>query len=203
MIEVKVYDSNTDELIGVYDSINIASYECEVSANAIKNSILGKTTSIKGMYFRSEDKINQPKNHYKIDMYDAKTGELLNTFDYLEQAANETGISKVNIWRNLKGIQKTVCKKQYIFKSDGLEYKPKHPEPYIQKGVSKECNKKAVDVYSCETNELLGTFDSVTKAAEFIGCKAGQVSMSLRNKPKRKQYGTIYKKYYCKYHYDK
>lgn len=199
-IEVRVYDATTDEQIGVFDSIDAASYEYEVSANAIKNSILGKTKSVKGLYFKSEDEINTPKNHYKVRMYDAQTNQLLHTFNTLSEASDATCISKGTIWKNLVGLQKTVCKRQYIFRSDGIEYKPKHIEPYIQKGKSKDWLKKAVDVYSIESDEVIGTFDSISEAAKFIGCKASNITANIKGGLKYKHQGTIYKKYYCKYH---
>lgn len=199
-IEVKVYDASTDELIGVFDSISTASYEYEVSPTAIKNSILGKTKSVKGLYFRSDDVINTPKNHYEVRMYDAQTNQLLHTFSSLQEASNVTKIPKGCIWKNLTGLQKTVNKKQYIFRCDAIEYKPNNPEPYIQKGVSKP--RKAVDVFDVETDELLGTFQSQTAAANFIGCKSSAVCINIKGNLKHKHQGTIYKKYYCKYHYE-
>ena len=54
-IEVKVYDASNDELIGVFDTIQLASYEYEVSPKAIKDCIEGKRKSVKGLYFRSDD----------------------------------------------------------------------------------------------------------------------------------------------------
>ena len=101
-----------------------------------------------------------------------------------------------------KGYQKTVDKKQYIFRSDGVEFKPNHPEPYIQKGQSKNWLKKAVDVFEVGTDELLGTFESVTAAANFIGCKTSNVTQNCKSRLKYKHQATIYKKYYCKYHYE-
>ena len=198
MREVKVYDATTDELIGTFDAIKFAAYECEVSEVMIRRVLNGEIKSAKGMYFTSDT----PKNfkHYKVYQYDAKSGELINTFSCLEEAARETGIHKATIRNNLVGNTKTVNKKQFIFKCDELEYKPKNPEPYIQKGVSRDENKKSVDVFDCMTNELIGTFKSVGEAADFIGCNSARVSQSLRIKPKNKSYGTIYKKYYCKYH---
>lgn len=199
-IEVKVYYASTDELIGEFDTIDAASYEYEVSAKAIKNSILGKTKSIKGLYFRSDDLVNVPKNHYEVKMYEADTNRLLHTFSSLAEASRVTGYPASVIWKNLTGYQKTVDKRQYIFRSEGVEYKPKHPEPYIQKGQSKNWLKKAVDVYSVEEDELLGTFESVTAAANFIGCKSSAVTVNCKSRLKYKHQGTIYKKYYCKYH---
>lgn len=110
-IEVKVYDASTDELIGEFDTIDAASYEYEVSAKAIKNSILGKTKSIKGLYFRSDDLVNVPKNHYEVRMYEADTNRLLHTFSSLAETSRVTGYPASVIWKNLTGYQKTVDKR--------------------------------------------------------------------------------------------
>ena len=198
-IEVRVYDANTDELLGVFDTIQITAYEYEVSPNTIKDCILGFRESVKG-FFRSDYEVNIPKNHYEVRQYDAKTNVLINTFSSLAEASNATGYSRGTIWKNLTGLQKTVDNKQYIFRSDAIEFNPTHLEPYIQKGRKKDWLKKAVDVFDIETDELLGTFESVTEAANFIGCKPSTVTLNLKSKLKYKHQGTIYKKYYCKYH---
>ena len=190
MIEVKVYNAETDELIGTFDSINLASYECGVSASAIKNNILGKTEHIKGMYFRSDSEIvNKPKNHYNVYMFDAQTGELLNTFDTLSQAAKETGIDNTTIHHNITGITKTVCKKRYVFSKSNVFMKP---TLYTYKNkANRHKNKKAGVVY--DRGEYLRTFDSVGEAAEFIGCSISRVTQSCKLRQ------TIKKQYRCKY----
>ena len=199
-VEVKVYDADTNELIGEFDTIQLASYEYEVSPKAIKDCILGFRDSVKGLYFRSEDQVNVPKNHYEVRQYDAKTNQLINTFSSLSEASRATGYTRGTIWKNLAGLQKTVDKKQYIFRSDAIEYSPANPEPYIQKGMKKEQIRKAVDVYSVETDDLVGSFDSLTDAANFIGCKVSNITANLKGNLKYKHQRTIYKKYYCKYH---
>lgn len=200
-IEVKMYDAKTGELLQVYDSIAIAAYEEGISAKAIQNNLKGITKQTKeGYIFKSDQEVGLPKNHYKVRMYDANTNELLDTFSSLSEASEVTGYNRSVIWKNLIGMQKTVDKKQYIFRSDGLEYKPEHPEPYIQKGRSKDWLKKAVDVYDIETDELLKECDSVTEAANFIGVDSGRIVSHLKYKPKYKHQPTIHKKYYCKYH---
>lgn len=201
-IEVKVYDASTDELLGVFDTIQLASYEYEVSPNAIKDCILGFRESVKGYYFRSDDQVNVPKNHYEVRQYDAKTNRLINTFSSLAEASRATGYRASTIRNNLTGYLKTVDKKQYIFRSDAIEFNPANPDPYIQKGRKKEWLRKAVDVFDANTDELLGTFETVTEAANFIGCNASTVTINIKSKLKYKHQGTIYKKYYCKYHYE-
>lgn len=198
-IEVKMYDAATNELISIFDSISAASYEYDISVSAIKRNLQGKTKSTKGYIFRSDKLPNKPYKHYIIRMYDVATDKWIKVFDCLEQAANETGISKSTIWKNLTGLQKTVCKKQYYFRSDDIEYKPKNPEPYIQKGKPKQQLRGKVDVFDAD-DELVGTFDSLTAAAQFIGCKPSQVTYNIKASLKYKERGLIYKKYYCKLH---
>ncbi|MBD5225809.1 MAG: hypothetical protein HDS68_07605 [Bacteroidales bacterium] len=52
--------------------------------------------------------------------------------------------------------------------------------------MRKDWLRKAVDVYSVETDDILGTFDSVTEAAKFIGCKASNVTANLKGNWKYK-----------------
>lgn len=198
-IEVKVYNASTDELIQVFDSVACASYELEVSKETIRKS--NKGIPIKGnIYFRygklDRDYTNKAK---QVVWYDANTDEILGTFNSALEASYVTNIPVPSIRNNCKGVTKTVCKKQYYFRSPQIEFKPIHPEPYIQKGISKEHLKKAVDVFDLD-GDLVGTFDSVTEAANFIGCKASNITSNIRRIPKKKHQRTIYKKYYCKYH---
>lgn len=202
-IEVKMYDALTGELIQVYDSITTASYEEDISVKAIVNNLKGITKQTKqGYVFKTDQEVGKPLNHYEVRMYDVTTNKLLQTFDCLERAAEVTGINKSTIWKNLRGIQKTVCNRKYYFRSNSIEYKPKHPEPYIQKGKSKNWLKKPIDVYDAITDELIKTFDSITEASKFIGCKTGTIGNNLKGGLVHKHQRTIYKKYYCKYHYE-
>ncbi len=199
-IEVKVYDATTDELIGEFDSVANAAYEYEVSQETIRKS--NKGIPIKGnIYFRYGKQDREYTNKAKqIIWYDAQTDQVLGRFNSALEASAKTGIPVPTIRNNCKGVTKTVWKKKYYFRSPSIEFAPKNPEPYIQKGMSKDWLKKAVDVYDVNTDELLGEFDSVTAAAKFIGCKSSNVTGNLRDIPKYKHQRTIYKKYYCKYH---
>lgn len=198
--EILIYDAQTDELIGQFDSVSAASYEYEVSDETINKSCKG--LPIKGDYYFREGKcdVAYTNQKRKVYQYDAKTGLLLNEFESALEAHQKTGIPVSTIRNNCRGVTKTVCKKQYIFRSPDIEYKPIHPEPYIQKGKPKPKLQKAVDVFSIETDELLGTFDSLSAAAQFIGCKPSNISTNINDIPKRKTQRTIYKKYYCRLH---
>ncbi len=199
-IEVKVYDATTDELIGTFDSTSVAAYEYEVSRETIRKS--NKGIPIKGnIYFRYGEADREYTNKAKsVIWYDAKTDAILGRFNSAVEASNKTGIPVSTIRNNCSGVTKTVCKKKYYFRSPEIEFKPIHPEPYIQKGKSKDWLKKAVDVYSVETDELIGTFDSFSAAAKFIGCSPNRVSSNVNYIPSRKKQSTIFKKYYCKLH---
>lgn len=197
--EVKAIDKATNEVVQVFDSITNAAYEFDLDYQTVKKSIQGK--NIKGdVYFISEGEHPFTNRKTKVYWYDNRTNELLGVFDSALEASQKTGIPASTIRNNLAGRAKTVWKKQYRFTSPDIEYKPEHPEPYIQKGMSKNWLKKAVDVYDAETDEILKECDSVTEAAKFIGCKTGNVTSHLKYKPKYKHQVTIYKKYYCKYH---
>lgn len=199
-IEVKVYDATTNEQIGVFDSTSIAAYEFDVSRETIRKS--NKGIPIKGnIYFRYGESDREYTNKAKaVIWYDAKTDAILGRFNSALEASNKTGIAVSTIRNNCRGITKTVCKKQYYFRSPEIEFKPIHPEPYIQKGKPKPELQKAVDVFNIETDELLGTFNSLSAAAEFIGCSPNRVSSNINYIPSRKRQSTIFKKYYCKYH---
>ena len=199
-IEVKVYDATTNEQIGVFDSTSIAAYEFDVSRETVRKS--NKGIPIKGnIYFRYGKSDREYTNKAKaVIWYDAKTDAILGRFNSAVEASNKTGIPLSTIRNNCRGITKTVCKKKYYFRSPEIEFKPIHPEPYIQKGKSKDWLKKAVDVYSVETDEVIDSFDSITEAAKFIGCKASNITANINGSWKYKHQGTIYKKYYCKYH---
>lgn len=199
-IEVKVYDATTNEQIGVFDSVAAASYEYEVSQETIRKS--NKGIPISGnIYFRYGEANREYTNKAKqVIWYDAQTDAVLGKFNSSLEASQVTGIPVSTIRNNLYGRSKSVCKKKYYFRSPAIEYNPKNPEPYIQKGMRKDWLRKAVDVYSVETDEIIGTFDSVTEAAKFIGCKTSNVTANLKGNWKYKHQGTIYKKYYCKYH---
>lgn len=199
-IEVKVYDATTNEQIGVFDSTSIAAYEFDVSRETIRKS--NKGIPIRGnIYFRYGESDREYTNKAKaVIWYDAKTDAILGRFNSAVEASNKTGISLSTIRNNCRGVTKTVCKKKYYFRSPEIEFKPIHPEPYIQKGKPKPELCKAVDVFSIETDELLGTFNSLSAAAEFIGCSPNRVSSNINYIPSRKRQSTIFKKYYCKYH---
>lgn len=199
-IEVKVYDATTDELIGEFDSVAIASDEYGVSQETIRRS--NKGIPISGnIYFRYGETNRKYTNKAKsVIWYDAKTGVILGRFNSALEAHQETGIPLSTIRGNCRGVTKTVCKKKYYFRSPEIEFKPIHPEPYIQKGRSKDWLKKAVDVYSVESDNVIGSFGSITEAAKYIGCNPSTVSTNIGNRLKYKHQGTIYKKYYCKYH---
>lgn len=197
--EVKAYDKATNELVGVFDSATNAAYEFDIDYQTVKRSIQGK--DIKGdVYFISEDESPFTNRKTKVYWYDNKTNELLGVFDSALEASQKTGIPASTIRNNLYGRTKTAAKKQYYFRSPIVEFKPEHPEPYIQKGKSKDWLKKGVDVYDVETDELLKECDSVTEAANFIGVDSGRIVSHLKYKPKYKHQPTIHKKYYCKYH---
>lgn len=199
-IEVKVYDATTNEQIGVFDSTSIAAYEFDVSRETIRKS--NKGIPIKGnIYFRYGEADREYTNKAKaIVWYDAKTDAILGRFNSAVEASNKTGIPLSTIRNNCRGITKTVCKKKYYFRSPEIEFKPIHPEPYIQKGKPKPELQKAVDVFSIDTDELIGTFDSFSAAAKFIGCSPNRVSSNVNYIPSRKKQSTIFKKYYCKLH---
>ncbi len=197
--EVKAIDKATNEVVSVFDSITVAAYEYDIDVETVRKSIQGR--EIRGdVYFTSEGEHPFTNRKTKVFWYDNKSGSLLGTFDSALEASQKTGIPVSTIRNNLKGRTKTVWKKQYRFTSPDVEYKPEHPEPYIQKGRSKDWLKKAVDVYDAETDELLKECDSATEAANFIGCKTGNITSHLKYKPKIKHRPTIYKKYYCEYH---
>lgn len=199
-IEVKVYDATTDELIGTFDSTSVAAYEYEVSRETIRKS--NKGIPIKGnIYFRYGEADREYTNKAKsVIWYDAKTDAILGRFNSAVEASNKTGIPLSTIRNNCRGITKTVCKKKYYFRSPEIDFKPIHPEPYIQKGKPKPELQKAVDVFSIDTDELIGTFDSFSAAAKFIGCSPNRVSSNVNYIPSRKKQSTIFKKYYCKLH---
>lgn len=199
-IEVKVYDATTNEQIGVFDSASVAAYEFDVSRETVRKS--NKGIPIKGnIYFRYGEIDRAYTNKAKsVIWYDAKTDAVLGRFKSALEASNKTGIAVSTIRNNCSGVTKTVCKKKYYFRSPEIEFKPIHPEPYIQKGKPKPELHKAVDVFSIETDELVGTFESLSAAAEFIGCSPNRVSSNINYIPKRKRQSTIFKKYYCKYH---
>lgn len=199
-IEVKVYDATTNEQIGVFDSASIAAYEFDVSRETIRKS--NKGIPIKGnIYFRYGESDREYTNKAKaIVWYDAKTDAILGRFNSAVEASNKTGIPLSTIRNNCRGITKTVCKKKYYFRSPEIEFKPIHPEPYIQKGKPKPELQKSVDVFTIDTDELIGTFDSFSAAAKFIGCSPNRVSSNVNYIPSRKKQSTIFKKYYCKLH---
>lgn len=199
--EVKAIDKATGEVVGIFDSATNAAYEFDIDYQTVKRSIQGK--DIKGdVYFVSEGDSPFTNRKTKVYWYDNKTNELLGVFDSALEASKQSGIPAATIRGNLYGRTKTVAKKQYYFRSPTVEFKPEHPEPYIQKGKSKDWLKKAVDVYDAETDELLKECDSVTDAANFIGVDSGRIVSHLKYKPKYKHQPTIHKKYYCKYHYE-
>lgn len=195
-IEVKVYDATTDEQIGIFDSIAIAADEYDVSRGTIMRS--NKGIPIKGnIYFRYKGYTKKAKT---IIQYDTKTNIILNRFNSALEASNKTGIPKSTILNNCRGINKTVCKKKYYFRSPDIEYKPINPEPYIQKGVRK--GGIAVEVYNNDSGELVGVYNSMNEAADAIGVKSSQIYSSIHYKPTIKPKSLIKKKYYCKLHYE-
>lgn len=197
--EVKAYDKATNELVGVFDSIANAAYEFDISEETIRKNLLG--SNIRGdVYFVSEREHPFTNRKTKVYWYENDTNKLLGVFDSALEASQKTGIPVATIRNNLCGRAKTVWKKQYRFTSPQIEFKPEHPEPYIQKGMSKDWLKKAIDVYDAETDELLKECESLTEAANFIGVKTGRVASHLKYIPKYKHQPTIHKKYYCKYH---
>lgn len=197
--EVKAIDKATNEVVQVFDSIVNAAYEFDIDEETVRKSIQGR--EIRGdVYFVSEGESPFTNRKTKVYWYDNKTGLLLGIFDSALEASQETGIPVSTIRNNLAGRAKTVWKKQYRFTSPQVEFKPEHPEPYIQKGKPKEWLWKAVDVYDAKTDELLKECASLTEAAKFIGCNTGRITSHLKYKPKIKHLTTIYNKYYCKYH---
>lgn len=129
--EVKVYLTKTDELVGEFDSIAAASYEYEVSDETIRKSAKGIT--IKGEYYYRIDEgtTKYRNNKTRVNWYDANTNALLGSFESALEAHYKTGIPVSTIRNNCRGWSKTVCKKQYYFRSPDIEFKPIHPEPYI------------------------------------------------------------------------
>lgn len=196
---VKVYDKATNELINEFDSIEAVAYEYDLGRETIRKSING--INIKGdVYFRSEGDTPFTNRKTRVYWYDNNTNRLLGVYDSALEASQKTGIPVATIRNNLSGKTKTVWKKKYYFRSPQVEFNPKNPEPYIQKGKPKKWLQKAVDVYDAETDELLKECESLTEAANFIGVKSGRVASHLSYIPKIKHQPTIHKKYYCKYH---
>lgn len=195
---VKVYDKATNELINEFDSIEAVAYEYDLGRETVRKSIKG--INIRGdVYFRCEGESPFTNRKTKVYWYDKNTNQLLGVFDSALQASQKTGIPVATIRNNLCGRAKTVWKK-YRFESPQVEFKPKNPEPYIQKGQPKKWLYKPIDVYDATTNEVLKECESLTEAANFIGCTTARVATHLAYIPTRKKQPTIYKKYYCKYH---
>lgn len=64
-------------------------------------------------------------NSIPVDQYDAKTGRWLATYLSITEASLLTGYSVATISKAIRGDLRTVDKKQYIFRSPKVEYKPK------------------------------------------------------------------------------
>ena len=127
MIEVKMYDNKTGELIATYNSVGEAALETGISKSSISANLRGrvKTVRKKQFYFRSDQveykpvekpKKRESKNKKAIDLYDYKTDEFIRTYSSLTEAAEDLGLRPANISQNLKGETKSLKKKQYYFK---------------------------------------------------------------------------------------
>lgn len=126
-------------------------------------------------------------NSIPVDQYDAKTGRWLATYLSITEASLLTGYSVATISKAIRGDLRTEDKKQYIFRSPKVEYKPK------PKSNMANYKGKPVKLYE-ENGAFVGRFDNCKEAARYIGVSSPQITYNLQKKT-----DLIKKRYYLKY----
>lgn len=122
----------------------------------------------------------------KVDMYEAQTGKLIKSYPSIKEAAADTGIYKSCISNNIRGRRRTVCKKQYYFRSEQVEYQGK-PKSDMH-------NFKGFPIKAYCDGAYIGTFQSSKEAAETLNISRALISYCLNGKIRRAK-----KKYYFRF----
>ncbi|HZJ98616.1 MAG TPA: GIY-YIG nuclease family protein [Tissierellaceae bacterium] len=112
-IRVCKLSKKDNRVISIYDSMNEAGKECNLSVGAISECISGKRLSVGGYYWCKEDELEsfEPRKRQpwsgkkcKVNQIDMITGRTINTFDSISSASKHIGGSAGTISNILNGI---------------------------------------------------------------------------------------------------
>lgn len=107
------------ELINTYDNVKLAANATGVNPNAIyQYCSRHRVKPIKGYTFKYNAQRQLENKRVPVDLYDAETNELFQSFDDIKECADFLGLTPQTIRANLRGDNKTVkvhsfyCKKR-------------------------------------------------------------------------------------------
>ena len=119
----------------------------------------------------------------EVAQIDLNTGEIIKVFKSSREAERQTGISQGNINLCCNGKKKSTNGYGWTFTGKGRG-KSQLGKQY----------KKSVEVFNRDTGEIIRTFDSMNKTAEYLGCCHNSVWKCCNGKiPSVKGYGVRYK----------
>ena len=124
ILAVKMYDKNTGELLGTYNSVKEAAKKTGINKSTINANLYERTRAVYKKYYFTRvcrdttPVIREPVGGRgkSVDMYDYNTKEYIKTYPSISAAAFDIGSRASNISANLMGNTKSVKNKRYYFK---------------------------------------------------------------------------------------
>lgn len=186
--KVQVFRVGTDELVMEFNSVKECAAYFNLDSSYISYNLSGKYKTIKKKqyYCKTVDKVYHTDNTTMvcnrtpkvIDVFE--DGELVDTFDNVNLAANATGVNPWSIYQYCNGYRKKPVR-GYTF-----QYNEQR---------KLENSKVPVDLYDVETDELFQSFSDIKECADFLGLTPQTIRANLRGETKTVKVGS----FYCKY----
>lgn len=186
--KVQVFRVGTDELVMEFNSVKECAAYFNLDSSYISYNLSGKYKTIKKKqyYCKAVDKVYHTDNTTMVCTRTPKVidvfedGELVDTFDNVNLAANATGVNPWSIYQYCNGYRKKPVR-GYTF-----QYNEQR---------KLENSKVPVDLYDVETDELFQSFSDIKECADFLGLTPQTIRANLRGETKTVKVGS----FYCKY----
>ena len=171
---VEKIDLETGQVLEVFPSAFAAVTQTErLEASSISRVLHGERRSAGGFFWRYQgsDTVSRPGRHrgarvIQVEKLCLQTGNVLETFDSIAMASRSVGTKRLtNLPRTAAG---------YFWREKGSTATPQSEEP----------TKKRVEKVCYETHKVVGTYDTLTHAANSVSRKAEHISGVLRGRSK-------------------
>lgn len=185
---VQVFRVGTDELVMEFNSVKECANYFGVDSSYISHNISGKYKTIKNKqyYCRTVEKVYYTDNTESYSTHTPKAidvfedGILVDTYDSVKLAANDTGVNPNAIYQYCCGQRKKPIR-GYTFRYNNKRWLENKRTP--------------VDLYDADTNELYKSFNDIKECADFLGLTPQTIRANLRGETKTVKV----KSFYCKY----